>query len=125
MLDKPNRLARMAAILATTMTTIKIMIHRGNASIALDFSVPNRAVAKTPICIKRFGQVRLWLFHSGEAGIQFRNTGFRVKPGMTNKATGLVTHQAMLGCQLLYLIVSSAQSSISRWRKWQDIHKVP
>ena len=27
-----------------------------------------------------------------KAGIQFRNTGFRVKPGMTNKAKGLLTH---------------------------------
>ena len=38
MLDKPNRLARIAVILAATMTTIKMMIHSGNASIALDFS---------------------------------------------------------------------------------------
>ena len=26
-----------------------------------------------------------------KAGIQFRNTGFRVKPGMTNKVKGLLT----------------------------------
>ena len=27
-----------------------------------------------------------------KAGIQFRNTGFRVKPGMTIKVKGLLTH---------------------------------
>ena len=27
-----------------------------------------------------------------KAGIQFRNTGFRVKPGMTKKVKGLLTH---------------------------------
>jgi hypothetical protein len=27
-----------------------------------------------------------------KAGIQFKNTGFRVKPGMTNKVKGLLTH---------------------------------
>ena len=29
---------------------------------------------------------------SAKAGIQFRNTGFRVKPGMTNKVKELVIH---------------------------------
>jgi hypothetical protein len=27
-----------------------------------------------------------------EAGIQLRNTGFRVKPGMTNKVKGFLLH---------------------------------
>jgi len=27
-----------------------------------------------------------------KAGIQIENTGFRVKPGMTNKGKGLLTH---------------------------------
>ena len=27
-----------------------------------------------------------------KAGIQLRNTGFRVKPGMTKKGKGLLTH---------------------------------
>ena len=31
-----------------------------------------------------------------EAGIQHRNTGFRVRPGMTNKVKGLLTHYTNL-----------------------------
>ena len=29
---------------------------------------------------------------SAKAGIQLRNTGFRVKPGMTNKGKGFLTY---------------------------------
>jgi len=40
-LGRPNRLARRTAILANTITTIKMMIHWGNASMAPEFFPPH------------------------------------------------------------------------------------
>jgi len=42
-----------------------------------------------------------------KAGIQFKNTGFRVKPGMTNKGKRFLTHYTSLTfltflCYVLY-----------------------